>query len=163
MKRNRKTVLLITGCFILVSTLLTCLYLRHIAFGPRPVGNISMSPIVRQVAAATQTCIEHDLIPQDANALKSTGKLVLSWEDMKTRYPNLAVAIDNYSEYERLKLIQYYRGSNRPIPSILQARLAVHRSPDRVEIKRTPNVTALHLYCEKGYQHLFLTVPNVAP
>lgn len=88
-------------------------------------------PLARRTADDMRKWVQN-FKPSDAKKLNSTGKIVFSWGELKASYPEQARIVDDYVEQNRTNLAAAFKKDSHPLPD----RLAVHHTPDTVEIIR---------------------------
>lgn len=103
----------------------------NVALGPMPSREHMPDPLARQAAGDMRKWAQ-DLRASDAQKLNNAGKVLFSWEQLQEAYPDLARLADDYTEQRRIGFVEAFSKQAKPIPD----RLALHQSPDTVEIER---------------------------
>jgi hypothetical protein len=111
-------------------------------------------PLARQMAGEMRTWVQ-SLKPSDAHRLNGTGRIVFSWEELQAAYPEQARLIDDYQEQRRVGIVEAIQKQSKPIPE----RLAVHRSPDTVEVKNLAKGECwIDISSKTGIEHGYLEI-----
>lgn len=157
MKRSR-VLILVVGIFLI----LTCFFLISRQEKRTGVGlsqeQPMADPVTRQAVKDTREVLQHDMRPQDAKTLKSTGQLVLSWQEVKTYYPQLAVLADNYGESNRLMQLEQIRRTGEKPPAVVMDRLNTHHYPDTITINGWPSKCTLQITSNTGIHNMYLQI-----
>lgn len=133
----RKTVLLLALVFTQCSR-----STDKVMLGPVPFLN---DPLVRRIVGDMRTWVEN-FRPSDATKLKTTGKIVFSWQEVTTSYSEQARILDDYEEQRRLQIVDSLKEDSQPIP----VRLAEHHSPDTVTVSGGSGEYVVRLVSSNG-------------
>jgi len=133
----KKSTIVITTVLTLTTLLLITVVVIHarssgkVVLGPTPSKAEMPDLQARQTVGDMRKWVQN-FKSSDARKLNDTGKIAFSWEELKASYPEQARIIDDYVEQSRLNFVEAIEKQSKPIPN----RLAMHHTPDAVEIKK---------------------------
>jgi len=126
----------------------------NVALGPMPSREYMPDPLARRAAGDMRKWVQ-DLRASDAQKLNNAGKVLFSWEQLQEAYPDLARLADDYTEQRRIGIVEAFSKQAKPIPD----RLAMHHTPDTVEIERMGRGQYRTVISSKeGIEHAYLEI-----
>jgi hypothetical protein len=111
-------------------------------------------PLSRETANEMRTWVQN-FKQSDLERLNGSERIVFSWEELQTAYPEQARMIDSYQEQRRVGIVEAFQKQSKPIPE----RVAAHCIPDTVEVKKKSNGECWVVISSKtGIEHGFLQI-----
>jgi len=136
-----------------------------ISLGPKPAvgGGAPESGADRELSAEIDKDIDgmrswlNTLSPSDAKQLEETGKLVLSYTQLKTSDPEHAKFLADYVENQRLESVKRRKDAGRP----LRPEIATPHDPDTIEFTKTaPGAYNVKITTVGGIKEMHLVISN---
>ena len=129
-----------------------------VVLGPIPSEAYMPDPLTRQTAGDMRKWVQN-FMPSDAKKLNNTGKVVFSWEELKASYPEQARIVDDYVKQIRINFVEAIKKQSTPISNQASNRLAMHHTPDTVEIERLDRGKyRVVISSKEGIKHSFLEI-----